>query len=53
MLDVKYYLERNSQAVLIGPNCPGVISPGRCKIGIMPGYIHQRGSWVLFLVLER
>lgn len=44
MLEVKYYLDKNSDARLIGPNCPGVITPEECKIGIMPGYIHRKGK---------
>lgn len=44
MLDVKVYLKNNTHARLIGPNCPGVITPGECKIGIMPGYIHKPGK---------
>ncbi|HAT8178969.1 TPA: succinate--CoA ligase subunit alpha [Legionella pneumophila] len=44
MLQVKVYIENNTQARLIGPNCPGIITPGECKIGIMPGYIHLPGK---------
>ena len=44
MLQVKVFLENNTQARLIGPNCPGVITPGECKIGIMPGHIHKPGK---------
>ncbi|WP_367607971.1 succinate--CoA ligase subunit alpha [Legionella sp. W05-934-2] len=44
MLDVKVYLDNNCDARLIGPNCPGVITPGECKIGIMPGSIHLPGK---------
>ncbi|MCL6618181.1 succinate--CoA ligase subunit alpha [Thermomonas hydrothermalis] len=44
MLRVKNVLKAHPHTVLIGPNCPGVITPGECKIGIMPGHIHMPGK---------
>ncbi len=43
MLKVKEYLE-DTKARLIGPNCPGIITPDECKVGIMPGFIHLKGN---------
>ncbi len=44
MLEVKRVMSVSKTSRLIGPNCPGIITPGECKIGIMPGYIHKKGK---------
>jgi len=43
MIKAKAYL-RNKDCRMIGPNCPGIITPGECKVGIMPGFIHNPGT---------
>lgn len=44
MVEVSRVIRQSKRSRLIGPNCPGVITPGECKIGIMPGYIHKKGK---------
>ena len=44
MIEVSRVMRASKTSRLIGPNCPGIITPGACKIGIMPGYIHKKGK---------
>jgi len=44
MIEVKRVMDLSKTSRLIGPNCPGIITPDECKLGIMPGYIHKKGN---------